>query len=148
MAQETNYKIPSELLALIKKEWGGYFRSPFEKVVNYLNQNEVLVYEYPRRNVKRSIDITRDVIGKSLEEAIEYLSGIKQENAYLDIDCDDHLVLLYSEMETDAEWARRVYYSVFSPADRAIAKAKDKKKELIKEREELQKRLKELNSLI
>lgn len=148
MAQETDYKIPSDLLALIKKEWGSNFRSPFEKVVNYLNENEVLIYEYPRRNTERFIDITRDVMGKSLEEAIEYLSGIKHKNACLDIDCDDHLVLLYSEMETDEEWARRVYYSVFSPADRAIANAKDKKKELIKERKELQKRLKELNSLI
>lgn len=148
MAQETDYKIPSDLLALIKKDWGSYFRSPFEKVVNYLNENEVLAFEYPRRNVERFIDITRDVIGKSLEEAIKYLSEIKQKNSCMDVDCDNHLILLYSEMETDAEWARRVYYSVFSPADRAIANAREKKKELIKERAELQRRLKELNSLI
>lgn len=145
MAQN-NYKIPENVLELARKRWGNCLRNPFDKVVEYMYKSNALVFEYQRRTVDREEYITDKVIEQPLPSVIKYLSTLK-ENSWLVID-DESIVLQYREEETDMEWAQRLHFNVFVSIDRVLTIAKDTMKELLKEREKLQRRLKEINNLL
>lgn len=141
-------KIPNEIVDLIAKTWKGYLRFPMDKILNYVYENDIFLYEYERRNTEDILSVDRDMLGRPITEVIQFLSSvISPDKACLDISCGE-LVLRTIRKETDSEFANRVYHTVISPVDRKLGKARDAKKELQKERVELQKRLKEINSLL
>ena len=141
--------IPEDIVAIIKKNWQSYLSRPVEDCLKYAYENDVMIYEFDRRIVGRAINVEREVIGKPLSEALTYLAGLNvpKDISCLNISCDD-LVVEYSEYETDREWAGRIYYNVISPIDRQLKEAKKNRKQLLTEKTELQKRIKEIDSLL
>lgn len=148
MAQETDYKIPEDILALTKRHWANSLRRPFDELVKHMYENKIGIYEYKRRKIGRTLDITENILGKSLESVIKYLSSLNKEAASLDISCGEQLVLRYAEEETDNEWAQRIYYNVLIPLDWTFERARNKRADLLKEKQNLEKRLKEINNLL
>lgn len=145
---DKNYRIPKEILNVLEEKFSKDLSYPLEDLLKYVYENEVMIYEWPRRKVGRSINVNDDIVGRYLEDVIKFLEGYKNvKNAYLDISVGD-LCLYYPEEETCYEWANRLYYTVFKSVDNLFKRAENRHADLLEEKKKIEKRLKEINSLI
>lgn len=143
---EVNYRIPDNIIYKTFKDWGRCIINSEEAIVKYMYENNVLIHEWKRRIRTYQSEITDDICGPTIDKVIDFLSGVKKD-ATLDLCCGE-VTLVYTEPETDAEWAQRLYYNVFHIIDQKLEKAKNKKEDLIKEKKDLEARLKQINSLL
>lgn len=143
-------KIPENIIELVRRSYKSFLCNPIDKIMAYVYENNVLPYEYARRKVGKSCDISHRTLQLPLSEAIENLIDLKDryKSACLETNYNGDLILSFMDYETDEEYARRIFYSVISPVDKKFEKAKNKKEDLLKEKSTLEKRLKEINGLL
>ena len=143
-------RIPKNIVVLAERTYKSFLCNPIEKIMAYIYENNVLPYEYARRKVSKVCDISNRTLQVPLGEAIENLIDLKDryKNACLETNYNGDLILSFVEEETDDEYARRIFFSVISPIDKKFEKAKNKKEDLLKEKADLEKRLKEINGLL
>lgn len=149
MEKETP-KIPNNIIELAVRTFKSFLSNPIDKIMDYVYENNILPYEYARRKVGKSSDISHMVLQLPLEEAIKNLIDLKgmYKHACLETNYNSDLLLSFVDNETDEEYAKRIFYSVISPVDRKFEKAKNKKEDLLKEKDTIEKRLKEINRLL
>lgn len=143
-------KIPNDIVELAVRTFKSFLCNPIDKIMDYVYGNNVLPYEYARRKIGKSNDISHLVLEVPLVEAIKNLIHLKDvyKDARLETNYNGDLLLSFVDDETDDEYAKRIFYSVISPVDRKFEKAKNKREDLLKEKDTIEKRLKEINSLL
>lgn len=99
-----------------------------EDILNYIYKNSFYEKEWDRKNSKKIIKIENELIGKNVEEAIEYLQhfkdnkNLKFEKNYYNYGDYDIVLIDNSHIESDEEYAHRLYYNVIILADVSIKK--------------------------
>ena len=114
-------KIPENIIDIVFARYP--HKHSKENILNYVYENSFNKDQWDRQNSKRIIKIEDMLIGKNVDEAIEYLKLFKgNENLRFAKNCynyGDYDIVLKdnSHIESDEEYAHRLYYNVIILAD-------------------------------
>lgn len=138
--------IPSNILKIIRTEW--QMGDRLDMVIDHMNKEIHEANDTIFKRHKKFIQYGElEFDGKTVQEAIDILMRFNRDDI---IEIDEYIRELTVggyEDETDDEYATRIY-PLFRSYSTALAQQERDKKELIEERKNLKKRLKEIDKML
>lgn len=140
--------IDQNVIKIIQKNYKSSLKNPLNKILAYIDK------EYDDMDLERKVipyETTindSDIHGKTIPEFIDFLKSIEtgSENSYIDLESYSDFTIVTECEEDDDDYAARLYHTQISYIDQELTEINNQKKELQKEKAQLLKRLKEINS--